>query len=299
MNTTRTAHATRTGPAATAAALAGLALVLTGCGGGASGSDSADGEYLRQDDGQLMSMVIDGNEVTHEVIDCESKPDEEKSSIGELNDDATIINWTASSGDFDASDGTFEVQSDVTITETAVVIPYTFGDSMASEDRELVYHLEGSDQAKDVRTEYQQECASQAEDEKDAEAGLRIQDGTYYAVGTYRESAREMTVGGTSATLRTAECDKYVNGERVEEPEVATWTGALSDLGTKSHQMQVAWESGADDSAYKATLTPMSNGGITAKEAGGTLKFYPEGSIQAQDALAEFEEACGTPFPSK
>jgi len=75
--------------------VAGIAAagLLTACGGGTD----HDGEYIRHDGGQLMSLVIDGDEVTHLVLDCQSEPKHDQ-SVGELSDDRTSINWTASAG---------------------------------------------------------------------------------------------------------------------------------------------------------------------------------------------------------
>lgn len=91
MDTTRTAHRTRTGLAAAAAALAALMIVLTGC----SGGSKADGMYYN-DEGQLS---VKGTAVEYRDFGCDDNHfpavKEEPSATGELNDDATQIVWAS------------------------------------------------------------------------------------------------------------------------------------------------------------------------------------------------------------
>src|SRR5699024_4030305 len=141
----------------TTTVLAGIVVAgaLTACTG-----SSDDGEYIRHDGSRLMTLVIDGSDVTHDVLDCDDSPVEEQ-SVGELDDTGTMINWVVSEGDFDSSDGTFDARSEVTITETTVVIPYTVVSRGydAKDERELVYHRADSEAGERVRAEHQQECA--------------------------------------------------------------------------------------------------------------------------------------------
>src|SRR5437763_1265645 len=73
MNTTRTAHVTRTMLAAATAALAGLALVLTACGSSGNNADtsaggdgkSAGGTYISTDAHSGNIVIIDGSKITY------------------------------------------------------------------------------------------------------------------------------------------------------------------------------------------------------------------------------------------
>lgn len=141
----------------TTTALVGVALAasLAGCAGGNSAA-----EYIRAEGDELMLLTVDGNVVTHAVLDCEGIPDEDRTSSGELSANGTEILWTTSNGDFDSSDGTFDQRSDVTITESAAVIPYTVSARgyNVSEDRELLYVAADSSQGEAARAEQAEAC---------------------------------------------------------------------------------------------------------------------------------------------
>ncbi|MFE4835530.1 hypothetical protein ACFRAU_12710 [Arthrobacter sp. NPDC056691] len=117
MNTTKTARARRHRVAATAAALAGLVLMLTGCGGGtsANGNSSAEtsaasitGRWIATEDESGDIVVIDGDKITY--IDVLSRTDEAACQVtnGILDD----TEGTISAG---ASDNAFRVISTGTI----------------------------------------------------------------------------------------------------------------------------------------------------------------------------------------
>jgi hypothetical protein len=67
MKTTKTARATRHRLAATAAALAGLVLMLTGCGGGtsANGKTTGNGTWIATEAESGDIVVIDGDKITY------------------------------------------------------------------------------------------------------------------------------------------------------------------------------------------------------------------------------------------
>ncbi|MFF3127058.1 hypothetical protein ACFVRD_33205 [Streptomyces sp. NPDC057908] len=104
MNTTRTARATRAKIAATAAALAAGALMLTACGGSSGGSDSSlDGTYYIKDvngTSELGQLVVKGNTVSHHEYTCDGVYEEpDVTSTGEFNKDQTQIIWTVAGDD--------------------------------------------------------------------------------------------------------------------------------------------------------------------------------------------------------
>ncbi|MEU6261802.1 hypothetical protein [Saccharopolyspora shandongensis] len=110
MTTTRTAHVTRTKLAATAAALTGLTLMLTACGG----SKTDGGAYLSITDGQHGSIVtIDGNKITY--IDTVADTDSAKCNL--INQALKDIENNAITPGGSASKGTYEVVSTGTINE--------------------------------------------------------------------------------------------------------------------------------------------------------------------------------------
>lgn len=100
MNAIRTAHVTPTKLAATAAALASLTLVPTGCSG--SNSDP-DGTYYIEEansTSDLGQLVIEDGALTHHEYGCEGVYDEpDVTSTGEFNDDQTQIVWTVAGDD--------------------------------------------------------------------------------------------------------------------------------------------------------------------------------------------------------
>lgn len=133
-----------------------IAGTLTACGG-----SDRDDTYVRGEEDRLMTLTIDGDEVTHEVTSCDEEVAEEP-SIGEIAEDGTGIVWTQSEGDFSAGQGTFDQRSTVTISKSAVVIPYTLtagGSSDREWSRSITYVREGTPQADAVQAAYAEECA--------------------------------------------------------------------------------------------------------------------------------------------
>ncbi|MCX5103579.1 hypothetical protein [Streptomyces sp. NBC_00439] len=104
MNSTRTARATRARIAATAAALAVGALMLTACGGSSGDSNSGlDGTYYIEDvngTSELGQLVVKGNTVSHHEYTCDGVYEESYvTSTGELSKDRTQIIWTVAGDD--------------------------------------------------------------------------------------------------------------------------------------------------------------------------------------------------------
>lgn len=143
-------------------------LLLSACGGGeassASGNGSGSGptEYVRVEDSSntVMTMTVDGMEVTHTLTKC-GETDDEATSIGELDEDGGVINWTTSAEDFSSRNGTFDMQNDVTVTDQTLVIPYTFRPraDVDPKDDELVYRLADSDEGQEIISESEERCS--------------------------------------------------------------------------------------------------------------------------------------------
>jgi len=120
-----------------------LMLSLTAC-------SSSGTEYIRVEDDQLMTLSIDGQSVTHEVLDCAGEVDTARTSSGSLDSGRSSIVWTTSNGSWDSSEGTFDKQDDVTVTESAVLFTSRLAD--------LMYVASDSDEGKRERDAYDQAC---------------------------------------------------------------------------------------------------------------------------------------------
>lgn len=128
----RTLAPTRT--ASLLAGVAGLALMLTACGGGSA----LEGEYFAEDG----KLVIDGNSVTYRPIRCggdEAWIEEEPTAEGELNEEGTAVRWASDeevvgsggTGSRDEVGGTESVSSEEFDSETVITIgesEFTSGD---------------------------------------------------------------------------------------------------------------------------------------------------------------------------
>lgn len=146
MNTTRTAHVTRIKLAAITAALAGIALALTGCGGSASAA--ADGTYYTQDinnSGDLGQLVVEGGKLTHHEYTCEGVYEEpDVTSTGEFTEDGAQIVWTVAGSDRrNERTGT----ESVTTSDTSI----TIGDN--------VYVRDDSDAGKTLLDAFEADCS--------------------------------------------------------------------------------------------------------------------------------------------
>jgi ABC-type glycerol-3-phosphate transport system substrate-binding protein len=139
MNITRTATASRTKLAAITAALAGVALTLTACGG--VGGSGADGTYVGNKSDDLAKLTVDGNSVSYTETRCDESVDRVETSTGEFNEEQTSITWTET--------GRFDGTTQVTITENSIDI-----------DGYDVFQLENSDGGKTVVTDHKDDCAS-------------------------------------------------------------------------------------------------------------------------------------------
>lgn len=122
---------------ATIPLLLGLVLVLSSC-----GDSGADGEYIDVRGRAIASVVIDGDEITYERIQCDDSPKGDK-NVGELNEEQTEVVWTQQ--DYQSVDG------EVTITEDSVEIG---DDTFVNED---------SDQGDEIRAEVERSCKRNGE----------------------------------------------------------------------------------------------------------------------------------------
>lgn len=93
------------------------------------------------EDGDLLSLRIDGSQVTVDAIDCAGEVIDGSEGAGELDESGTAIVWTTNPGDEGAS-------SQVVLTDSAISI-----------DGETTLYLEGTDQGDQVRATYQEDCA--------------------------------------------------------------------------------------------------------------------------------------------
>lgn len=129
MNAIRTAHVTPTKMAVTAAALASLTLVPTGCG---SSSSDLDGTYYIEEansTSDLGQLVIEDGALTHHEYGCEGVYDEpDVTSTGEFNDDQTQIVWTVA-GDDQRNERTGT--ESITVSDTSITLD---GDVYVRED---------------------------------------------------------------------------------------------------------------------------------------------------------------------
>ncbi len=132
MNTTRTAHATRSRVVTVAVALAVASLALTACSG-----SSIDGTYYVQDinnSSDLGQLVVNGEALTHHEYTCDGVYEEpDVTSTGEFNEDRTQVLWSVAGGDMrNKRTGT----ESVTISGTSISIDgdvYVRDDSDAGE----------------------------------------------------------------------------------------------------------------------------------------------------------------------
>lgn len=134
MNTSRTAHVMRAKLVATGAALAGVALVLAGCGGSIS---DLDGTYYIEEansTSDLGQLVIEDGTLTHHEYGCEGVYDEpDVTSTGEFNEDQTQAIWTVA-GDDQRNERTGT--ESMTVGDTSITIDgdvYVRDDSEAGE----------------------------------------------------------------------------------------------------------------------------------------------------------------------
>lgn len=97
-----------------------------------------------------MSLMIDGSNVTHEVLDCGGDAVPGMESVGSLDEAKTSIVWTSSPGSGSAAEGGFSEQDDVTVTETSVLF--------TSRLRDLMYVKADSAEADRERSAYEEAC---------------------------------------------------------------------------------------------------------------------------------------------
>ena len=127
--------------AAMTAAMAGIALLLGGCG------SSVDGTYYVEDvngSSDLGRLVIKGDKLEHTELECEGVYDDPSIlSTGEFNDDKTQVTWLVA-GDDERNErvGT----ESVTISDNSI----TIGDD--------VYVLDDSDAGKAMTEAFEADC---------------------------------------------------------------------------------------------------------------------------------------------
>lgn len=228
-----------------------LPLTLAGCGGGADGEYVASPRY-GYSDGRLATVSVDGDSIRYEEIDCDGKPNDRATSVGELNKDKTQVSWT--------QEGNWEGSDPVSVTDGALSI---------GSDR--TFSKEGTEESKEAHAQYEESCEKHRENVAQVEENRQreVADGVYYSAG-YTGTITRATIKDGEIVLENLDC----NHDVVDEPR----RGAVDGYN-------IRWKDDNRPDSF-SRIAPDNTFAL------GGNDFDPEGSEEAEKLMEQHQKYC-------